>query len=185
MSKIKIYLDLDGVIAQFVNQSKKVHNRTDEATCWDYYKAWGITTTEFWKKIDADEFFWENIEKYSWTDELVDLVKSVDPKYTVLTSPHNHPNSYKGKCTWIKEVLKIDPPKRAILTAIKEDCAKPNRVLIDDSNDNCEKFIAAGGQAILFPQLWNNNDHLVSNRVGYVRAALNLITTLHTEFGGV
>ena len=34
--------------------------------------------------------------------------------------------------------------------------AKRGRVLIDDSDVNCEKFAAAGGTAIVFPQRWNS-----------------------------
>lgn len=176
---LEIRLDMDGVLCQFVEQSRIAHKIPldfKEADHWNYFKDWGVSGTEFWKVINEDEFFWEKISPYFWNDDLLNIVSKVDPDYMLLTSPHNHPHCYKGKCSWIQKHLGLNVPERAIFTAKKDDCASPNRVLIDDNDENCEKFIAAGGLAIVFPQKWNSNEFLVNDRLDYIETCLNVLT---------
>ena len=40
-------------------------------------------------------------------------------------------------------------------TIRKHFCARPDALLIDDSDHNVEAFLAHGGQAILVPRPWN------------------------------
>ena len=41
------------------------------------------------------------------------------------------------------------------LISDKDLLAKPTRVLVDDSPENVASFLAAGGEACMFPQPWN------------------------------
>ena len=49
--------------------------------------------------------------------------------------------------------------------------AKPDVVLIDDQHKNIDLFREHGGQAILFPQPWNEN-YAITDRIGYVKSEL-------------
>tara|TARA_B100000700_G_C14367978_1_gene544625 strand:+ start:90 stop:317 length:228 start_codon:yes stop_codon:yes gene_type:complete len=71
-----------------------------------------------------------------------------------------------------------------MLGSHKHLLAKPDVVLIDDSDEKCRKFIEAGGHAILLPQPWNANHGLVDpekeygGRMDYVDSRMNEITEL-------
>jgi hypothetical protein len=50
-------------------------------------------------------------------------------------------------------------------------------VLIDDSLTNCQEFVTAGGQVVLFPQIWNGHvrpDAPVAYVVHQLRAILEM-----------
>ena len=48
------------------------------------------------------------------------------------------------------------PPQVAGWTNVKSALAGPRKILVDDSPSTIEAFAAAGGQAIMVPQPWNN-----------------------------
>jgi hypothetical protein len=71
-----------------------------------------------------------------------------------------------GKVHWLQQFF--DPRfRRYMLGSHKHLMAKPGVVLIDDSDAKCEKFIEAGGGAILFPQPWNSNYDQIDARKPY------------------
>ena len=170
---MRIYLDLDGVIARFAEQSLIVHGKEDTViNKWDYFKDWGMTSAEFWEPIDEDPDFWFNIEPYPWMDDLVKLIESHDPNYLILTSPHDSEYCYSGKQRWLQKYFDFKTPKRAIFTAQKHELARHGAVLIDDSDDNIYEFNRHGGTGILFPRSWNDNKHHLDDPVGFVRGQL-------------
>lgn len=176
---IRIFLDQDGVVANFVKSSVAVHSQVGNcepdyvAKSWNYFtEDWGITASEFWKQIDKSPKFWHDLEPFDYFDDLINLVNDYDGNFKVLTSPANSENCYSGKFYWINKHFKFSPSKRAILHSDKsalvkdEDC-----VLIDDAEHNCDQWRAAGGKAILMPQQWNSNSH-IEDKIGYVRSEL-------------
>lgn len=175
---IRIFLDQDGVLANFADASVKLHasisncSEEYEPSSWDYYKDWGISSNEFWHLINEKEDFWHNLEKFEYFDDLIKLIENYDPNFKILTSPTNAENCYAGKFYWLNQNFQFKVGDRAILHSDKsalvkdEDC-----VLIDDAEHNCEEWETAGGCAILFPQQWNSN-RSVTDKVGYVKSEL-------------
>lgn len=169
---MKIYVDLDGVLADFAGQSAKAHGKEGEVpNVWDFYLEWGTSKKEFWEVIDEDPDFWKNLPELPWHDELVSLVSSVDENFTLLTSPHNSNSCYAGKRQWVEYHLSLDPSKRLCIYRNKHEVAKEDRLLIDDCEENVEKW-SQYGPAILFPATWNSNRHLVGQEIKYVTARL-------------
>jgi len=153
---LKIFLDLDGVLQDFVGHTvRKLKLSVDPTNCsWDFWTP-EMTTKQFWDRVSLDgSGFWRNIPTYEWTENLIDLVKLYDPEFTLLTSPASCPYSWKGKRQWIQDYFG-ENFNRQIMTHDKHFCAAPGRVLIDDNEINCKRFADWGGQAILFPQSWN------------------------------
>ena len=153
------YLDLDGVIANFSSAalaSLGVKEYSIPKGEWNIenWNGVNVTTSHFWKTIDSlGESFWENLEKFSYSDEMVKyLSKNYDLYF--LTSPSKSPHCYSGKYKWI---IKHYPhmERRIILTPNKHLLAAPNRLLIDDSEEKIDKFAAYGGETILLPQKYN------------------------------
>ena len=126
----------------------------------------GISSSAFWKPIDqmgAD--FWSGLEPYLWTGELISLINKFAP-YTILSSPGLGEEAPTGKIQWLRKHVKPDFADY-LFGHQKWLCAKPDQVLIDDRDKNIDQFVAAGGKAILFPQVWNSN-YAITDRLTYV-----------------
>ena len=169
---LKIFLDIDGVLTDFVGHAvRKLNLNVDPTNCsWDFFAS-EMTPRQFWDSISLyGPCFWRNMPTHEWAENLIDVVKSYDPEFTLLTSPANCSYSWSGKRLWIQETFGASF-NRQIFTHDKHFCAAPGRVLIDDTEINCKRFADWGGQAILFPQSWNSLGNDV-DRVKHVAEGL-------------
>lgn len=152
-----IYLDMDGVLADFAQASARVfHKPVESIQEWGFYEALGTTEDGFWKKIHgigAD--FWVGIPPYPWYKRIYEECKKTAPTI-ILTSPSDHESSPQGKSVWLKERLGVCP-KGYLMGSSKHHLAHKNALLIDDADHNVDRFRASGGRAILFPRPWNKN----------------------------
>lgn len=162
-----VYLDLDGVLGNFIKSAFKVHNFEQEASQYSLWGLMGITATEFWHKIDEIPDFWNDIEKYEWADELYNYFfeRYGKERLRFLSTPNNHHHSYTGKKKWLQRFY---PNTKVILAEEKEHLAKYRRLLIDDHDTNIEKWEREGGHGIVFPQPWNQNKHH-TDKLAYVK----------------
>lgn len=160
---MRIYLDMDGVLVDFVGRACEVHGKSvSDVTSWDFFAdAWGMTADEFWSKINAEgRAFWADLDPLPWADELLELVTRYDPEFTICTMPSRDPECLAGKGDWLARKLGASFD-RCIYARVKSDFAKPGRILIDDSDANITGsdkvlgWIPAGGHGVLFPQPWN------------------------------
>lgn len=153
--KKEIILDSDGVLADFVSATLKLHNRTeshDDVGHWNYYREWGMTDEEFWDVLRGWEF-WHNIEPYPWAQELYSELSKLG-RVTIVTSPSNDPFASAGKQMWFKTHFNLKP-KNVFVGGRKELMANPNAILVDDFIDNINLFKKHGGLTVMFPQPWN------------------------------
>lgn len=174
-----LFLDLDGVLADFTRASLRLHNGEHLLENWpvgerDIPKVLGISRTAYWKQIDsAGQAFWESLEPYPWFDELIALAQETAP-FALLTAPSLSPSSLAGKAAWIQKHF----PKQNgrifrdfLITSQKHLLATPGRVLIDDSEAMVQSFQNAGGHGILFPQVWNKH-YEVQDSIAFIRDRL-------------
>lgn len=162
----RIFLDLDGVLADFQGAAIKAYDlELTKLEKMDYagvIKAFnrqrGKTANAFWAGLP--DFFWEDLQE---TDEFYEIVEMVKPYATViLTSPPmGYPwvlSAIEGKTRWImihlREYFTVG---RFLIGFHKEYFANRDSILIDDNQENCAKFIMSGGSAILVPRPWNYN----------------------------
>ena len=164
---MKIALDVDGVLVDFVGATARLMGFDPAVvTMWDYYPAIGISEAEFWKKIEAvGADFWLNIDPYPWMGELLDRCKATAPTI-LLTTPSKAASSAAGKVLWMQHHFGHGF-RDYLIGPKKEFCARPDTVLIDDSDANVNKFREHGGHAILFPRPWNDNRHLTSDPMAH------------------
>jgi len=158
---MKVYLDMDGVIADFVTASIKAHGvghvvNAEACQHWDYFAKWkgGMTKKQFWSKCMSHEF-WVNIPAYPWTRDLYRLIKSVDHTVKIATSPSKDPGCLTGKMEWLDNHLNLTTSD-VIFIHEKWRLADPYSLLIDDDKKKVKQFKEAGGKAILFSGV--NND---------------------------
>ena len=170
-----IFLDMDGVISDFIGGACRLFDRDDALRNWplgerDAPKAFGVSTSLFWEKIDgAGADYWANLEPYPWCQELIRLIKETAP-FTILSAPSLGVECPTGKLRWLRAHLGAGFHDH-LFGHQKYFCAKPGHVLIDDSEPNVNRFREHGGSAILFPQPWNAN-HTITDRLGYVAQEL-------------
>lgn len=161
------FLDMDGVIADFVSGACKVHGRPNPYDdpknhgVWEIDSLWGMTAREFWAPCNNNPDFWDNLEKTEDSDRIVCSVmrKFGEDNVAILTAPSLDPQCVPGKRRWIKKYFP-EFTDRIIYTGAKKFLAGPDRVLIDDRSSNVENFRKAGGKAVLVPRLWNDAHNL-------------------------
>lgn len=162
-----IFLDMDGVLCDMTTPSLRVNHcdKTHDDVCqWNVWKIIGISRTEYWKNIDKKGVdFWAGLEPYPWFKRIRDEIHSLpnDISTYVCTSPSRSYNCYAGKKIWLDKHFKWIP---SFFGKDKFLLAKEGRLLIDDSDKNCEEWVKAGGEAFLFPQPWNKSRCLLERR---------------------
>jgi 5'(3')-deoxyribonucleotidase len=171
-----ILCDVDGVLANFVNGVIESHDMPlthDEYATWDHHRVLGIADEKFWEPT-REAGWWESLLPYSWSVNLIVELESIAPVvFTTTTSACSKCPS--EKVNWLRDWGFLGTMATNYMIGPKKELmARPETILIDDSDDNVEKFIHAGGNAILFPQPWNKNRHLIkTDRVAYVLEAVH------------
>tara|TARA_B110000914_G_C15489698_1_gene459941 strand:+ start:316 stop:909 length:594 start_codon:yes stop_codon:yes gene_type:complete len=145
----KIYVDMDGVIADFFSalaEFRKVNHWKDQGE---------ITLDTSIADLRGTNFF-ETLPVFPYAKKLIDLVKSyTGGDYYINTSPlkDDLENSRKYKTRWLQKHNFV--PNDIIVTKRKESYAVdkqtgiPN-ILIDDRPKNLEKWVARGGIGIRY-----------------------------------
>lgn len=176
-----IFLDIDGVLADFVGGVCQLYgrNRSDviqamEPGNWDGLPdALGTTEDEMWRRIDsAGSDFWAGLPLLPWARTLAKECEAIADVY-LATTPSRYPGSLSGKLRWIKAFGTHE--RRYVMTPHKHLLAGPKRLLIDDKDRNVKEFWDAGGQAVLFPSKWNSVHELAGDPLQYV---LNHLCTI-------
>jgi hypothetical protein len=165
----QIYLDMDGVMADFVGAvldtwrlsvpsgsvlGVPVRRRLDESDidAWAIEDRLGVRRDDFWQTIGLHSW-WADLEAYPWATPLFEML-SFYGGITYLSSPSKSLGTLSGKLDWIQRRHGRGFTDW-IFTNHKEHVAGPGKILIDDSEKNCDAWESKGGYAILFPQYWN------------------------------
>lgn len=175
-----IYLDMDGVLCDFMEGFINVHERDDLIEpyhrgewpmTWDFGGEFG-EEKDWWDKIDAmGEFFWENLNAYQWVNRLIMEIGMTGIPWYICTTPRLKKSCLAGKLTWLNHFLG-EGIFNMIQIKDKYRLAHKDALLIDDNDRNCNKFHKAGGQTCLFPQTWNENRELINHRMSYFQHCL-------------
>jgi len=146
----KIYLDMDGVLADFFAEYAKLAGITS-GNYRDIPPAKADPTLD--KMIGTD--FFMRLPKFPTADNLVKLALSYAKVYNICSSPlrGDHKNSEHYKREWIKTHLNPQPHD-IVITGQKERWAvnsdgSPN-ILIDDRGSNIANWRAKGGIGIKY-----------------------------------
>jgi len=168
-----LYLDCDGVLANFTlgvcnvlgfTYEEIFINREPKPVPVPINQLYNVPFDEVDRRIGVD--FWAELEKFPWADELINFAESIfQDNIIVCTSAgtpgtHFFNNAAIGKGYWFGKYY----PKYAknlVLCNKKHLLAAPNKILVDDIEDNTTPFSAAGGKSIVFPQWWNNRYNLL------------------------
>lgn len=143
-----IYLDMDGVLADFEkdyldHNGITIEEAREQRPRKEFYKYWNSF-------ISAGRF--AELPKYEGCDELLSFVRGLDVALEILSSsggPGRHKDVVNQKDVWLEKYG--IPYKRNIVPGAryKKDYASPRTLLIDDTERNYTSFLEAGGHAIL------------------------------------
>ena len=144
-----LYVDLDGVLADFFTPFNKMAGVTD------WKDADKETLQKTLSQIAQTDDFWPNLKVLPEANRLLSGIKEIVGEFVVLSKAlSGDPRAEKQKRAWVQANLSIQPVDTIIMspTANKGIYAKqsdgtPN-VLIDDFGVNIKNWMAAGGTAI-------------------------------------
>jgi 5'(3')-deoxyribonucleotidase len=187
--KPKVFVDMDGVLANFFDEWEKIQGVSN----WRDVK----DPNEALKALAGTDFF-ATLPKFSGkTDELVTFVNGItNGNWYILSAPlrWDREGSIKHKQEWLSKNLPIQP-KDAIFDGRKESYAidkmtgQPN-ILIDDHSKYIKRWVAKGGIGIQYKASTDSvekvkrflEDHLGTMRkdVEIKEAAVGIITKQNT-----
>ena len=163
---MRILLDLDGVLVDFVGGACRSHGRPDPYTepldpvvagKFDMEKIWGMDINEFWEPM-TEPRWWEELEFMSDAKEILELCERAVGMDNVclLTMPFRGSGPVVGKINWIERNMP-EYSRRYLIGPTKQFCANSDSILVDDRNKNIEDFAEAGGNVVLVPRACNSN----------------------------
>jgi 5'(3')-deoxyribonucleotidase len=143
----KLYVDLDGVLANFMKHAKKI-------TGVDLDKADKSETTEFFKELDKrardGKKFFEDMDLMPDAMVLWNHIKKYDP--IILSSTGHTLGAAEEKRAWVKKHLGYEAAKRALFVRQSKEKAKyanSHSILIDDRSKSIDPWVKADGIGIL------------------------------------
>lgn len=166
---MKVLVDIDGVVADFVAGAMKLHgkpypygdpaNRGEHG--WNIEKLWDIPPHVFWSPMEFD--FWADLDPTPEADAIIKILMDEFglSNLCFLTSPISASGCVEGKRAWVGRHFSDIPILFSVRshapesTPPKQFLASDESLLIDDYTVNVENFWNAGGEAFLFPRPWN------------------------------
>lgn len=160
-NSVRLLVDMDGVLTDFVSHICQLHGRDNpylgdkHLGLFDMDKIWGMSASEFWSPCGYE--FWSTMD---WMPDgaatLNHCEQLVGPENVcILTAPCATAGCVDGKRDWIANRAP-EYKKRVLIGSCKEFLACDNNILIDDRDENVQKFREAGGCAFLVPRPWNS-----------------------------
>jgi phosphoglycolate phosphatase-like HAD superfamily hydrolase len=146
-SKYTIYIDMDGVLCDFIKSASKATGKPlKDFTDW-------MKIREFaWKKVSEKGVdFWSNLD---WTPDgkkLWNYIQKYNPNI-LSAHPVKSPNkeyALKGKPIWIKNNLQGVDKIYLVKGIDKQKYANSTSILIDDAERNIKQWESKGGIGIL------------------------------------
>jgi 5'(3')-deoxyribonucleotidase len=178
---LTILLDMDEVLADFVGGMCREWGadpaeviRAWEPGVWGTSPALSrvigvdphLTNEQMLDKVRGREEFWAGLGPTPWAGELLDAVRSLTDEWYVVSAPTDCGACHSGKVKWLRRYFGPSFDRFA-LTPRKEILARPNSLLLDDSDENVRRFAAAGGRAVVFPRVHNRLAGMAADPLAY------------------
>lgn len=154
--KPTLYLDMDGVLADFDTAARALIRATKEEQL--EAQQTGRWPDHKWRQIADREHFYAELPKMPLADELVELAvkfrDNLDYDVKILTAiPHNNDmhEAFHDKVDWMNQHYG-QYGFRVHFGPYSEDkqhhCTSSDDILVDDRTSNCNEWRKAGGTAV-------------------------------------
>lgn len=139
--KNQIYLDLDGVFADFNGSFLRQFGIEIHL----FEEKYGRRET--WKKIRSDKNFFRNHRFLEGSMKIYDTVKPLKP--IILTGSPPDQSYHFQKLDWCAEYFGVSQPVVICPSSKKSDYCNPGDLIIDDMDKHMQKWLDKGGLWIL------------------------------------
>lgn len=150
-----ILLDGDGVLIDWEGGYTKYAQKFSSTRYPSYDAVTARSRGDYSHQKWLDRFgsdFWNELDWLPWGKDLLSYCKSLAPTL-ICTACTDHPSSAYGKIQWLNREV---GDRNYIITGAKHALANHNTILVDDREKFIERYVSAGGPAILF-----NPDNLI------------------------
>ncbi len=162
---MKIYFDMDGVLADFAQAAKNIPGFSSDLNCasqnmTDEQKH---AKKKYWLEIEQIDSFWADMDIVDNITELLDFASLCGDLFVLTKTPsankfadgQNYVNKIAdAKRAWIKKHLSkyFDDENIIVCSGKKGKLIRPdkNSILVDDRPDNIAEWSECGGTGILF-----------------------------------
>lgn len=196
MEKLRILLDLDEVLADFVGAALRLHKWTmpeyikaqeeqGRLGQWNMVPTMGLAFNEWLEPIaKGGPGFWRSLYPTKWLNQLLEMVQSYTNDWFIVSSPIPDilEQCHLGKLRWVCAECGPLFANRTIITSDKSLLANYKTLLIDDHEKNCKEFLAAGGNAILFTAITNPCYAQADNPLPFVEERLKLFSEMFSKY---
>ena len=174
---MKIFLDLDGVLADFLTIAELHYDEEATPGVHGFHHQLGLEWPAFMNGLESHQF-WLNLPELPFAEEIVQMVlgRIDETDLYFLSAPGFVANCAHQKLAWVKSFLceiSIDIKTQLICTSYKDLFARNDRLLIDDNEENCARWEMEGGQAFLYPQRTNSLHCYTNNPIPLLSQALD------------
>lgn len=142
-----IYLDMDGVVADWDTAAEKALGHKNPST--------GRWPDGDWNKLILIPNFYRNLPKMPKADRLVNLARRFRDElgwnlYFLTAVPHDNdvPDAFMDKVEWVQEYYPDIRVHFGPYSVDKQDHTKPGDILVDDRADNCLQWENRQGIAV-------------------------------------
>jgi len=138
-NRFKIFLDLDGVMADFNRGRREILKLPDGAPSEEIFAALAG---------DKGKDFFLKLPKTRDADQLWKFLKGNDLQILTAIPTTNREEAAKNKVQWVKRNLSKNVKTITTTRRNKKKYAGPDNILIDDHKKNIEEWEGAGGIGI-------------------------------------
>lgn len=178
-----IYCDVHGTLVNFLGawaEVAKVDLSTWKRGAYSVEEALGIDEREFWHPIlECDAGWWAELPLMPMANALVDTLRDAAPVRFVSSPRCPARRAEAGGTTELVHECFCDDVR---LVRDKSELAARNRLLVDDSDEQCDAWRRAGGRAILVPRPWNSAADRADRSLLVVTQLLAELGTIHGGF---
>lgn len=135
--RLQVFLDLDGVFADFDARVKRLTGKHPNQ----------LDRPRLWKMINSDKRFFAELELIEGCLLLWEATRDLEPVF--LTGAPSSRAFQEQKREWVSRIFGPEFTVHVVPKRRKPEFSGPHKVLIDDTPENIERWIAAGGHGIL------------------------------------
>lgn len=139
-----LYVDLDGVFADFDTGARKVLN-TDNSYKWEFVHG----AKAFWQKLDAHPDFFGSLPLMPGAGDMWEAIEHLNPVVLTALPKKDADKVDRSKRKWVSSKLHYKTKVITCETTDKPKYCQPGDILVDDRAINRDAWIAAGGTFLL------------------------------------
>lgn len=139
-----VYLDLDGVLADFDKAAGQAMG-TDNIYKFEFVYG----TAAFWNRINGYPNFWSRLELMPDATILFDAVRHLDPVILTALPSSNSDRVDAAKRQWVYDNVSKTAKVITCMTKDKPNYCQPEDVLVDDRAVNAAMWRRKGGHFVL------------------------------------